>query len=431
MSSSSSSLKFGEGWSRCKGTSPSTSVSFDFLQNPRTHTYMINLNRILDWTMKSRRSQSNAIRICKDWAGEGGQIFRFFEHDYYFNSKELVMVMTLLHSNHLISSDHVERAVLSWREIHTDFEADINEYVEMDDRNVLPLKRNKRKANVDDDAFDPIEFSDEQEEEEEDDDAEDDEEEEFDNEVNTRPMEMDERERMIRLNCDTLASLTAAGTYLMSRDPHQYSRTLEDIDASIVNVTRELQRFVPVGSQQPIQVEDVLEEEQYGDTAVRLNRRVRDLGHSLANLEQHEYRKMLKEVGIRASNLHRQVYGRKPKKVRMMSGGGMTSHFNYYSERTAPRTLDVAIREWFRTREQDRADQARAYAPVLDQAYRGAEDLDAPQKRPRIIQVEEEEDPEFNALVREAEEQPANKEYVPDHAREENMGLFSQFFGGL
>ena len=239
---------------------------------------------------------------------------------------------------------------------------------------------------------------------------------------------MDERERMIRLNCDTLTSLTAAGAYLMSRDPHQYMRTLEDIDASIINVTRELQRFVPVGNQQPIQVEDVLDEDQYGDKAIRLNRRVRDLGYSLANIDQEEYRKMLKEVGIRASNLHRQVYGRKPKKVRMMSGAGGTSYFNYYSERTAPRTLDVAIREWFMDFQDEEVELA--YAPDVDQIYRGIEELEEElyverqraEKRPRIVQVEK--DPEFDALVREAENQPVHEEHLSGDERDEYLAQF-------
>lgn len=438
MSSISSSTQFGEGWSQCEGNSHRTSIVLRFLQDQESRTYMINLNRLLQFVMKSRRGQSKAIEVCKNWTGEKGRVFHFFEEECYFNSEELEMVLTLLHSEHLINEGHVERVLMTWEDIRLEFEADMDE--DASGNPFSSIRNTKRKMPIveeddDADAFDPIEGPDE-------DDAEDDAEEEFEegrvDEIDTtRPMEMDERERMIRLNCEALASLTSAGTYLMSRDPHQHMRTLDDIDASVINVTRELQRFVPIGNQQPIQVEDVLAEGQYADKAVRVNRRARDLGHSLANLDQYEYRSMLKEVGIRASNLHRQVYGRKPKKIRMMSGGGRTTHFNFYSENTAPRTLDVAIREWFRNRNANRAEEHRAQAPILDQAFVDEEEdiSEHPaQKRPRT----EQDDEEFNNLVREAEDREEDSDEICQAAeeyeqqdQETTRSLFTQFFGNL
>lgn len=286
------------------------------------------------------------------------------------------------------------------------------------------------------DEYDPREDEEEDEREEEEDEAmmdmiiddddededgdvgEDDVEEDYIQEPQRRAMDFSERETIINLNTQTISSLTAAGQYFMARQrrdgeilPH-YDRVLEEIDAGVTNAVNELQRFIPVGSQAAIQVQADLGDE-YLDSAVRVTKRVVELGHSLRDLDNEDFRRMMKEVGIRASDLHKQVFGKKPKKVAMNMGRGGRKYFNYYSERTAPRTLDVAIGEWFRNYARDQADRAEADRQAAAQRA----------KRPRIMddfvddnleqrQIEDamdeiaQDEEEFYALVEEAENQP-------------------------
>lgn len=235
--------------------------------------------------------------------------------------------------------------------------------------------------------------------------GEDDIDEDYIHEPQHRAMDFSERETIINLNTQTISSLTAAGQYFLARQridgeimPH-YDRVLQEIDAGVTNAVNELQRFTPVGSQAAIQVQEDLGDE-YLDSAVRVTKRVVELGHSLRDLDNDDFRRMMKEVGIRASDLHKQVFGKKPKKVAMSMGRGGRKYFNYYSERTAPRTLDVAIGEWFRNRAQDMANEEIA-----------VRQLNFGDKRPRLAQEEEiqrDEEAEFNALIEEAENQPEN-----------------------
>lgn len=153
----------------------------------------------------------------------------------------------------------------------------------------------------------------------------------------------EQRTTLVSTNTNALNALVQVCIYLKAnRLDESAMRQVERSERNILAVSRSLEAYLPLETM--ADREHVVIEAADG-TEVRVGETIRSLirddgtiGYKDVTEEQR------KAISYRASELHEEVYGRRPPKIRVMSNQGPLD-INYYSRQTARETLYVAIRE--------------------------------------------------------------------------------------
>ncbi len=150
---------------------------------------------------------------------------------------------------------------------------------------------------------------------------------------------LDQRVSLVETNTGALNALVAVCGYLRAhhdRNP-MFSSQLQRSEASMMAIARVLDAQVPLES---AGLEEHVVIRPADNTEVRLGQRARANGWNWGAVPA----ETKKRIAERASELHEEVYGIRPPKIRGMTNEGPRD-INYYSLDTAPRTMDVALAE--------------------------------------------------------------------------------------
>ncbi len=84
---------------------------------------MININKMLDYVIKYTQTHAKAIEAYRKWTIEEPHTFWFFENEFYFDSRDLDEVFSMLVSTHFVSEARLSRLRLAWKEVDAEFYA--------------------------------------------------------------------------------------------------------------------------------------------------------------------------------------------------------------------------------------------------------------------------------------------------------------------
>lgn len=369
-------------WVPAKLHSYESGYGIDILQHKKEKCYKLNVVSLVKTLIRSERIRSKAIEAIKNWfdvLGTGALI-----DETYCDSKYLGDILELLvDDTNLINREAADDLWSDWLSHKENLDEEYPSWIEEDEEEGVYLEiessdgepaftqeqieewtnfAKKRKRDnkgkeeeddeyIDDDDDDEISSSENvvigvQEEEEE------------SKESKESLLSFQERVELLKLYSSILKSATGASTYLHLRIEEnvyraiEYNRTLEDSDALIRNIINEIRKLTPIHNKEALKLYSPdLVDSNKTDSAIRTAQRIKHLGYgsSWDSMIHSEQISALKQIGLEASNLHLEKYGRKPQKLRLPvgMGSGSSRYINYYNEETAKYTLDVAIQNYF------------------------------------------------------------------------------------
>lgn len=154
--------------------------------------------------------------------------------------------------------------------------------------------------------------------------------------VHTVSLSLSDVEQRIRIDTAAIETLLLVAGY--AHDHHGYHRraadnpfakTLEDIEAHLVQAARRVMELAPPGANKT--TVSVVTVEDADGTEVRMHEMAAAVGMDWSAISSDDQRQLARHV----RDEHKRVYGVYPKKKRMMYGGGKAGMIYFYNQETA------------------------------------------------------------------------------------------------